>query len=59
MKRLASYLACVVGLLLLAALLPVFTASQPREVRLTRGEALKIADAEARRIGRASCRERV
>ena len=51
MKRLSSYLACVAGLVVLACLLPLFSASQPRVVRLTRAQALKIGDAEARRIG--------
>jgi len=51
MKRFAGHLACLVGVVLLTVLLPRFTPSQPVNVRLTRRQASKIADAEARRIG--------
>ena len=51
MKRYAPYLAFVVGLAVVAALLPRFNAAQPRGIRLTRGDARPIADAAARNVG--------
>lgn len=51
MKRYAPYVAFVLGLVIVGALLPWFNAAQPRGVRLTRGDAIPIADAAARSIG--------
>ncbi|MGZ7079230.1 MAG: PP2C family protein-serine/threonine phosphatase [Thermoanaerobaculia bacterium] len=50
-KRYAPYGVCVLGLAVLAALMPVYRAAQPKNVSITRGEARRIADAEARRLG--------
>ena len=47
----APWLAFAIGCAALALLVPLFTASQPKGIRLTRGEARRIADGEARRIG--------
>jgi len=51
MKRLAPYLAFVVGIGVTAALVPYFNAAQPRGIRLTGREAIPIADAAARTLG--------
>ena len=51
MKRFAPYLAFLAGIIVLAILIPRFNSSQPQEIRLTRGEAKAIADAEARKAG--------
>jgi MFS family permease len=51
MKRFAPLLACVVGIVALFALLPLFDPPQPRGVRINRERAREIADAEARRLG--------
>ena len=51
MKRYAPYLAFVVGIVVVAALLPLFNAAQPRGIRLTRGDARPIADAAASGLG--------
>src|ERR1700732_1619718 len=51
MKRLAPYLAFVVGIAVTFALLRQFNAAQPRGIRLTRSEAGPIADAAARNPG--------
>ena len=51
MKRYAPYLFCAAGLLALIALMPQFNAAQPRGVRITRADASRIADAEAKRLG--------
>ncbi|HEY2322400.1 MAG TPA: SpoIIE family protein phosphatase [Thermoanaerobaculia bacterium] len=51
MKRYAPYLFCAAGLLALFVLMPYFNAAQPHGVRITRAEALHIADAEAKRLG--------
>ena len=51
MKRFFPWLLCAIGIAALAVLVPMFTASQPKGIRLTRGEARRIADAEARRMG--------
>jgi stage II sporulation SpoE-like protein len=51
MKRYAPYLFCAAGLLALIVLMPHFNAAQPRGVRITRAEASRIADAEAKRLG--------
>src|SRR5213593_3272325 len=51
MKRYAPYLAFVVGIAVVAVLLHPFSAAQPRGIRLTRGDAIPIADAAARKLG--------
>jgi len=51
MKRYAPYFAFVAGIAVFAVLLPRFNGAQPRGVRITRHEAVDIADAEARRLG--------
>jgi hypothetical protein len=53
MKRLAPWLACAGGLVLLALVLPLFDAAQPQGVRITRGEAKRISDAAAAKLGAA------
>jgi hypothetical protein len=50
MKRLTPILALAVGIAALVLLIPRFNAVQPR-VEITRGEAKKIADEEARKLG--------
>jgi len=51
MKRYAPYLFCAAGLLALFVLMPYFNAAQPRGVRITRAEAVRIGDVEAKRLG--------
>ncbi len=51
MKRLGFPLAGLAGIALYAALLPSFTAPQPRGLSITRGEARHVADAEIARLG--------
>src|SRR5437773_2013397 len=51
MKRFLPYAACVAGLVLIVLLMPHFNAAQPIGIRLTRGDAARIADAEAARMG--------
>lgn len=51
MKRYAPYLLFAAGLLVLLVLIPRFNAAQPRGVRITRNDAIPIADAAARSIG--------
>src|SRR5262245_2948116 len=51
MKRLFPLAAFIAGLVLIIVLMPRFNAGQPIGIRLTRGDAVPIADAEARRIG--------
>src|SRR2546425_11313195 len=51
MRRLAPFIACAVGVILLSVLIPRFNSSQPHGIRLTRGEAQAIADREARNMG--------
>lgn len=50
MKRFAPLLACVVGLVALFALLPLFDPPLPRGVRITRDTARTIADREAQKL---------
>jgi serine phosphatase RsbU (regulator of sigma subunit) len=50
-KRSISVAACVSGLVALALLIPLFNAAQPQGIRLTRGDAVPIADAAARQLG--------
>ena len=51
MKKALPYLACVVGIVVLALLMPRFNAAQPQGIRLTRSDAVPIADAAARQLG--------
>src|SRR5947207_10821757 len=51
MKRLVPYAAFVAGVLLIVLLMPHFNAAQPIGIRLTRGDAARLADAEARKMG--------
>ena len=51
MKRYAPYAAFVAGLAIVIALQPWFNAAQPRGTRLTRHDAVPIADAAARSMG--------
>src|SRR5438874_1318320 len=51
MKRLAPYLAFVVGIAVTLLLLRPFNAAQPRGIRLTRSEAGPLADTGARKLG--------
>src|SRR5436853_2379587 len=51
MKRFAPYVLFVAGLLTLCVVMPYFNAAQPRGVRVTRPQAMAIADAAARQIG--------
>ncbi|HEV7768572.1 MAG TPA: SpoIIE family protein phosphatase [Thermoanaerobaculia bacterium] len=50
MRRLAPYFAFAVGLVALVLLIPRFNSVQPR-VEITRGEAQRIGDEEARKLG--------
>jgi len=50
-KRFAPYGVSLLGILILAALMPLYRSAQPKNVRITRGQAKRIADAEARRVG--------
>jgi hypothetical protein len=51
MKRYAPYTACIAGIITILLLLPRFNPAQPRGIRLTRGEAMAVADAAARKLG--------
>ena len=51
MKKILPYLACVIGIAVLVILIPRFNDAQPQGIRLTRADAVPIADAEARQIG--------
>ncbi|HEX9458768.1 MAG TPA: PP2C family protein-serine/threonine phosphatase [Thermoanaerobaculia bacterium] len=51
MKKILPYLACLLGIVALAVLIPRFNDAQPQGVRLTRADAVPIADAQARQIG--------
>jgi hypothetical protein len=51
MKRILPYLACAAGIVVLAILIPRFNDAQPQGIRLTRADAIPIADAQARQIG--------
>jgi Stage II sporulation protein E (SpoIIE) len=51
MKRVIPFAACAAGILALVYLMPWFNAAQPAGARITRGEAERLADAEARRLG--------
>lgn len=51
MKRFLPWAAFVAGLVLIVVLMPRFNAAQPIGIRLTRGDAARVADVEARRMG--------
>ena len=51
MKKVLPYLACALGVVVLVVLMPRFNAAQPQGIRLTRSDAVPIADAQARQIG--------
>ncbi|HKO59467.1 MAG TPA: PP2C family protein-serine/threonine phosphatase [Thermoanaerobaculia bacterium] len=51
MKRLVPLGACVVGIILLAVLIPRFNTAQPMGISVTRDEAHRIADVQARELG--------
>ena len=51
MRRYVPYFAFVLGILVLVLLLPQFNAAQPAGIRLTRGDAVPIADRAARELG--------
>jgi hypothetical protein len=51
MKRLSPWLACGGGIIVLALVLPLFQPAQPREVRVTRADAQRIADEAAAQLG--------
>jgi hypothetical protein len=51
MKKVLPYLACVLGIVALVLLMPRFNAAQPQGIRLTRSDAVPIADAAARQLG--------
>jgi len=51
MKRFLPLIACLAGLAVLFALLPLFDPPQPRDVRITRDEARALADKAAARLG--------
>jgi len=51
MKRQAPWILFVAGLIALCFLMPFFNAAQPRGARVTRAQAMAIADAAARQIG--------
>ncbi|MGH9423629.1 MAG: hypothetical protein ACRD3J_26885, partial [Thermoanaerobaculia bacterium] len=51
MKKALPYLMCVAGVIAIILLMPRFNDAQPQGIRLTRGDAVPIADAQARQIG--------
>lgn len=51
MKRLAPYLVCILGIVALVLLMPMFNGAQPQRISLTRANAVPIADAAARQLG--------
>src|SRR5690349_22757279 len=51
MKRFLPWAAFVGGIALIVVLMPRFNAAQPAGIRLTRGDAIPIADAAARSVG--------
>jgi hypothetical protein len=51
MKRIIPFLACALGVIVLVILMPRLNSAQPQGIRLTRADAVPIADAEARQIG--------
>jgi hypothetical protein len=51
MKRFLPFVACVLGLAALFALLPVFSSTYPRPINITREEASRIADRAIGQVG--------
>src|SRR5258706_15685016 len=51
MKKILPYLACAAGIAVLVVLMPRFNDAQPQGIRLTRADAVPIADAQARQLG--------
>jgi hypothetical protein len=51
MKKVLPYLACALGIVVLILLMPRFNDAQPHGIRLTRSDAVPIADAQARQLG--------
>jgi len=51
MKRVIPFAACAAGVLVLIYVMPWFNGAQPIGGRITRGEAERIADAQARKLG--------
>jgi hypothetical protein len=51
MKKVIPFLACLVGIVVIVVLMPRFNDAQPQGIRLTRSDAVPIADAQARQIG--------
>ncbi len=51
MKRVAPFIACLIGVTAIVLLLPRFNVAQPAGIRLTRGEAMAIADTAAKQLG--------
>lgn len=51
MKRYVPAVACIAGIAVLALLMPLFNGAQPRGIRITRREAVSIADPQARSLG--------
>jgi hypothetical protein len=51
MRRAAPWVACALGIVLLALLLPAFDPAQPDGYSITRAQAEAIADRQARRLG--------
>lgn len=51
MKRVLPIAACAAGLVVVLLLLPRFNVAQPLGIRLTRADAIAVADAEAMRLG--------
>jgi hypothetical protein len=51
MKKVLPYLACVAGIAVIVILMPRFNDAQPQGIRLTRADAVPIADAQARQLG--------
>ena len=51
MKRYAPLVVCAIGIVAIVVLLPRYNAAQPQGVRLTRAEAIAIADPAARKVG--------
>jgi hypothetical protein len=51
MKRLVPWLACAAGIAVMVLLMPRFTPAQPKDIRLTRGDAIARADKAARELG--------
>lgn len=51
MKRMFPLAVSILGLFLVVLMVPAFTTSQPKNVRVSRAEARRVADVEARKLG--------